>query len=155
MTNRIINRLKNSMLAILLIMVSFVFACEKNTENINTDIDANNQITMGTVEVEFKIPDGSLKEGCIKRAELVLAVEADSLYQGKYLVSFNVSDEQTVYTVRLKPGSYHYMAGIICLCETNACSGSGFAGGQYGLKYTADKFYITADEVTHVAPIFY
>jgi len=136
-------------------VLPFVLGCEKNTDIISIDQEQVDIIPMGTIEIEFKIPDGPLKEGCLKRAELVIAVEADSLYQGKYIVSFNVSDEQTVYTVRLKPGSYHYMAGIICLCETNACSGGGFSGGQYGLKYTADKFYITANEVTHVTPIFY
>ena len=149
-----INRLIILKLTVLLFIIPFVFSCEKNTDGFDSGPAVINQTPMGTVEIEFKLPQGLLKPACLKRAELVIAVQADSLYQGKYHVSFNVSDEQTVYTVRLKPGSYYFMAGIICLCETNACSGSGFAGGQYGLKYTADKFYITDNEVTHVAPIF-
>lgn len=139
----------------LFLLIPFFYACDK--ENVDPDIEPEDVVLApkGTIEIEFKTPHGPLRPGCVKRAELVLAVNAENLYKGNYLYSFNVSDEQKVYTLDLPPGSYYFQAGLICVCETNSCSAGSYPGGQYGLKYSADKFYITEDETTHVVPSFH
>ena len=139
---------------IILFICQIIFACEKNVTETNIYEDDSFTKTHGRVEIKFLIPDEHLGPGCVKRAELVLAVNADSLYREKYIISFNVSDQQEVYIIFLKPGSYHYQAVVTCMCETNFCSGGGYEGGQYGSKYTADRFYITKDETTFVIPQF-
>lgn len=135
-------------------MCQIILACEKETIDTNSGSDDTYINPKGRVEIKFIMPDEYFGPGCIKKSELVLAVHADSLYQGKYIISFNVSDEQEIYSIFLEPGSYHYQAAVICICETNFCSAGGYAGGQYGLKYTADKFYITKNETTFIVPQF-
>jgi len=140
---------------LLVLLIPFFIACEKNNGNTNPDPIDINQDLMGKIEIEFRTPHGPLKLGCVRRAELVLAVNAENLYKGNYIYSFNVSDEQKIYTLDLAPGSYYFQAGLICICETNSCSAGSFPGGQYGMKFTADRFYITADETTKLVPAFH
>jgi len=138
----------------LLILASIVLSCEKT--NVNIDNISENSVNepKGTIEIEFQLPNSDLPHGCIIRVNLVIAIDAGSLYKEEYLKSFNVSDSQLKYTIKLPPGSYHYQAGVMCICETNSCSGEGYSGGQFGLKYTADMFYITKDETTFIVPSF-
>ena len=139
----------------LFLLIPFLYACEKENKNIDNEPEDEISAPMGTIEIQFKTPHGNLRPGCVKRAQLVLAVNAENLYKGNFMYSFNVSDEQTFYTLDLPPGSYYYQAGLICVCETNSCSAGTYPGGQYGLKYTADKFYITEDETTSLVPSFH
>ena len=140
---------------LLVFLIPLLIACEKNNGNETTDPIDTEQDPMGKIEIEFRTPHGPLKIGCIRRAELVLAVNAENLYKGNFLYSFNVSDEQKIYSLDLTPGSYYFQAGLICICETNSCSAGSYPGGQYGMKFTADRFYITADETTKVVPAFH
>ncbi|MFC2117656.1 hypothetical protein ACFLSY_03330 [Bacteroidota bacterium] len=136
------------------LILSLFIACDREEITVNDPID-NEAIPMGEVEIEFRTPHGPLKLGCVRRAELAIATNAENLYKGNNLYSFNVSDEQDYYILDLPPGEYYYQAGIICICETNSCSAGSFPGGQYGMKYTADKFYITVDETTCIVPPFH
>ena len=139
----------------LLAFILPLFIACNGEEQIDTDPLDTEVIPMGEVEIEFRTPHGPLKLGCVRRAELVIATNAENLFRGNYLYSFNVSDEQDYYILDLLPGSYYFQAGLICICETNSCSAASFPGGQYGLKYTADKFYITVDETTCIVPSFH
>jgi len=141
-------------LLILILLCSSFLTCSKESIDIGDNSDNKAVNPKGKVEIKFIVPDEHFGNGCVKRAELVIAVHADSLYQGKYFVSFNVSDIQEVYTVSLEPGSYYYQAAVICICETGLCSSGRYTGGQYGMKYTADKFYITENETTYITPQF-
>jgi len=139
----------------LCLLIPLFISCEKEDKIVdNGPIDQVIE-PMGKIEIQFKTPHGNLRPGCVKRAELVLAVDAENLYKGNYMYSFNISDEQTFYSLDLPPGSYYFQAALICICETNTCSAGSYPGGQYGLKYTADKFYITEDETTKVVPSFH
>ncbi len=139
---------------LMVLLIPIFFACEKNIDNDDSDSNNISKSSLGKIKIDFITPHGSMKLGCVRRLELVLAIDPENLYKGNYFHSFNVSDKQQVYTLALEPGSYYFQAGLICICETSSCSGSEFSGGQYGTKFTADRFYITADETTKVVPAF-
>ena len=146
---QILNIIKLALFAIL------ILACEKTIVDVDNNTDFENNIPMGTIEFDFQLPNGNLIDGCVIKVNLVIAIDADNLYRENYIKSFNVSDRQQIYSIKLPPGSYHFQAGVMCICETTGCSAGGYPGGQFGLKYTADEFYITADETTFVVPIFH
>lgn len=139
----------------IILIIPFFIACEKNNSNDYTDPLDHKQKSMGKIEIDFQTPHGPMRLGCIKRQLLVLADNIGNLSDANYIYSFNVSDEQEIYSLDLAPGSYYFLAGLICICETNSCSANSFEGGQYGKKYTHDIFYITADETTKVVPAFH
>ncbi|MFC2117264.1 hypothetical protein ACFLSY_01310 [Bacteroidota bacterium] len=138
----------------MIILIPLFSSCEETdviSDTVEVDI-----ISLGILEIEFEVPlEGLLKPGCVKRYRLDLAYNSDDLYRENFFHSFNVSDVQDTYTLRLAPGSYHFQAGIVCICETNSCSAAQFPGGQFGLRFTADMFEIKENETTHILPAFH
>ena len=59
---------------ILVLIIPVSLSCEKNNGNGGTEPEDIEKIPMGTIEIEFRTPHGPLRQGCIIRAELGLAV---------------------------------------------------------------------------------
>ncbi len=141
---------KNNMKTLLFwISVSFVgllFSCQK-VDPVDpgiTELDKD----MGTVQFNFPIPiRRNVPVDQVHRIDLSVAINAYDLYRGEFLVSANVSDLVQTYTFKLHEGDYYFQAGITCSCAGDTCLWDGFPGGQWGTKWTLDKFTITKNQV--------
>ena len=108
----------------------------------------------GTLEVEFRIPGSWLPPNRVFRADLSLAFDAESLYQGNFMNVANVYNSKLIYQFKLEPGFYYYKAGIICVAQGDSCSAAGFPGGQNGMKWAIGTAAVYENEIAHVVPQF-
>ena len=111
-------------------------------------------VPTGTLEVEFRVPTSFLPPNRVFRADLSLAPDAESLYQGNFAHVANVYNSKLIYQFKLEPGFYYFKAGIICIANGDSCSAAGFPGGQNGMKWAIGTATIIEGETAHVVPQF-
>ena len=111
-------------------------------------------VPTGTLEVEFRVPTSFLPPNRVFRADLSIAKDAESLYQGNFSHVANVYNSKLVYQFKLEPGYYYFKAGIICIAFGDSCSAAGFPGGQNGMKWAIGTATIYEGETVHVVPQF-
>ncbi|MFO7616255.1 MAG: hypothetical protein R6V75_03315 [Bacteroidales bacterium] len=119
-----------------LILVSLVCSCAKNdpgTPPGNSTGDSD----FGTITFDFPLPQLNIPDKSLHRVDLSLARTVDSLYRKEFCNEANVSDYVAKYTFTLKPGRYHYQAGITCTCQGDSCLYAGFPGGQLSVWWTS------------------
>jgi hypothetical protein len=139
-------------LLVFLLAILVIAACEPTeVPDNNNGIEAK---PTGTLRVLFKISHPWIPVNRIVRAELHVAKDAIEIYKGNFIQSANVTSFQDTYFFYLEPGSYYYEAAIGCICEGDSCSAGGFPGNKWGTKHTTGKFYIEADKVVQIIPLF-
>lgn len=108
----------------------------------------------GILEFNFALPPSLLPEGKIHRLELLLARSADSLYRNLFFADINVTDSRDIYQFLLPPGNYYYKAGITCGCLADSCLWDGFPVGQWGSRFSSNRFSIYQGAISKEKPDF-
>jgi hypothetical protein len=124
------------MLLITLILTCMIMSCEKDhipptNEPITADSD------FGSITFDFDLPEMNLPDQSLHRVDLSLARTIDSLDREEFCNEANVSDYEPKYTFILRPGRYHYQAGITCTCQADSCLYAGFPGGRLSIWWTS------------------
>ena len=131
-----------------IIVLILLASCSTIGEEIG-DLDSIHSPITGRIQLNFPVDDSNIPLRCVKRADLSIALTADSLYRKKFLTISNVSDYQSLYEFSLKPGRYFYQAAKTCICGGDTCLWGEYPGGQNGLKWTMGHFAITAGGISY------
>lgn len=118
------------------ILAGMVLSCLKDDPGETTGITTGDS-NFGTVTFDFAIPKLNIPDKSLHRVDLSLAKTIDSLYRKEFCNAANISDYVSKYTFILRPGRYHYQAGITCTCQGDSCLYAGFPGGQLSIWWTS------------------
>jgi len=137
---------------ILLACIAFLLSCDKSVDP--TPIVVVTPDHKGTLEIEFRVPLTYLPDGRVLRADLSIAKNAEELYKGQFIQTSNVYNSKLKYDFELKPGTYYYQAGIICIAGNDSCSAANFPGGKFGMKWALGTAVVKENITTFVIPQF-
>lgn len=129
-----------------------VISCDPTEPEVPDNRVTNEEL--GTINFSFIYRITGLPDDRIKRISLRMAYTEDSLNLGMFFTSTNVSDVVSKYQIYLPEGSYYYQATIMCLCQGDSCTYSGFTG-QYGIKAAGNKVEVIKNQVTEVTTQFH
>ncbi len=119
-----------------LILSGLIISCGKDDPVTDPDIITEDS-NYGSITFDFALPKLNIPDKSLHRVDLSLARTIDSLYRKEFCNAANVSDYEPKYTFVLRPGRYHYQAGITCTCRADSCLYAGFPGGQLSIWWTS------------------